>query len=82
MQIYQSLTKLRKEVALSHGDYDVEALTENTLILIRYLRSYDTYALVFNVGTAADTVNLSGISLLSEPLTVYTASVHSNRVAG
>lgn len=81
-QIYQSLVKLRKEVALSHGEFDVDALTVNTLLLVRHLRTYDTYGLVFNVGTVADTVNLSGITLLSEPLTVYTASEHSNRVPG
>ncbi|XP_047041936.1 maltase 2-like [Helicoverpa zea] len=81
-KVYQTLTRLRKEPALSHGEYDVEALTANTLLLIRYLRTFDTYVLLFNVGTVTDTVDLSGITLVSAPLTVYTASVHSSRTPG
>ncbi|XP_049871092.1 maltase A1-like [Pectinophora gossypiella] len=81
-KVYQSITKLRNEPTLSHGDYRVQALTENTLVLARTLATYDTYALVFNVGTVADTIDLSTVHNLNEPLEVYTSSVHSTRVAG
>ncbi|XP_045458432.1 maltase A1-like [Melitaea cinxia] len=78
-KVYQALTKLRKEPTLSHGEYHIESLTANTLVLVRYLRTYDTYALVFNVGQEQDAVDLSAISLLREPLTVYISSIHSDR---
>ncbi|XP_026328373.1 maltase A1-like isoform X2 [Hyposmocoma kahamanoa] len=81
-KVYQSLVSLRKEPSLSHGTYHIQALTENTLILIRHLITHDTYALVFNVGTTTDTVDLSVVPFLSEPITVYTSSVHSNKLAG
>lgn len=80
--MYQSLVSLRKEPALSHGAYHIQALSENTLVLVRHLITHDTYALVFNVGNAPDTVDLSVVPFLSEPLTVYTSSVFSNKLDG
>ncbi|CAB3231557.1 unnamed protein product [Arctia plantaginis] len=81
-KVYQVLTRLRKEPALSHGQYHIEALSENTMVLVRYLSTYDTYVLVFNVGDSPDTVDLRDVSLLQEPMVVYTSSVHSTRVSG
>lgn len=80
--MYQKLVSLRKEPALSHGTYHLQALSENTLVIVRHLITHDTYALVFNVGTAADVVDLSVVPFLSEPITVYTSSVHSNKLEG
>lgn len=80
--MYQSLTRLRKQPALSHGDYHIQALSEHTLILVRYLATHDTYSLLFNVGEVADTVDLTRVAWLEEPMTVYTSSVHSSRLAG
>ncbi|CAG4991500.1 unnamed protein product [Colias eurytheme] len=79
-KVYQALTALRREPALSHGNYFIQALSENTLILIRYLVTHDTYALVFNVGASMETVDVSNVPYLREPLTVHVSSVHSNRV--
>ncbi|KAG6452999.1 hypothetical protein O3G_MSEX007917 [Manduca sexta] len=81
-KVYQLLTRLRSTATLSHGSYHVEALNQNVLVLVRHLVTYDTYSLVFNVGTEADTVDLAKISLLQEPLSVYTSSIHSRRVNG
>ncbi|XP_034831679.1 maltase 1-like [Maniola hyperantus] len=81
-RVYKSLVNLRKEAALSHGSYHLQALTESTFILIRHIITYDTYALLFNVGNEEDTVDLSTITLLRDPLTVYVSSIHSKRVAG
>ncbi|KAI8427350.1 hypothetical protein MSG28_001922 [Choristoneura fumiferana] len=47
-----------------------KALSENTFILVRYLVTFDTYALVFNVGTVTDTVDLAAMEVLKEPLSV------------
>lgn len=80
--MYQALTRLRKEPALSHGQYHLEALTEKTMVLVRYLSTYDSYVLVFNVADTSDTVDLRDITLLQEPMVVYTSSVHSSRVSG
>lgn len=81
-QVYKSLVSLRKEPALSHGNYHLQALTENTFVLIRHLITFDTYALVFNVGDREDAVDLDDVEFLKEPMTVYVSSVHSSRVAG
>lgn len=80
--MYQSLTSLRKQPALSHGGHHIEALSEHTLILVRYLETHDTYSLIFNVGEVADTVNLAGVMWMEEPMSVYTSSVHSLRLPG
>ncbi|CAK1603627.1 unnamed protein product [Parnassius mnemosyne] len=81
-KVYQSLTRLRKEPAVSHGDHHIQALSKNTLVLVRHIITYDTFALVFNVGTETDTVDLSTITLLAEPMTVYASSIFSRRVPG
>ncbi|XP_039764936.1 maltase 2-like [Pararge aegeria] len=81
-KVYKSLISLRKQPALSHGSYHIQALSENTFILIRHLITHDTYALLFNVGSEDDTVDLDNVTLLREPLTVYASSVHSSRVDG
>ncbi|XP_072936992.1 maltase A1-like [Epargyreus clarus] len=81
-KVYQSLTRLRKEPALSHGEYFLQSLSQNTLILVRHLLTHDTYALVFNVGTEEDTVDPSRITLVQDPLTIYISSIHSRRNTG
>ncbi|XP_022131221.2 maltase A1 [Pieris rapae] len=81
-KVYKTLTSLRKEPALSHGNYFIQALTENTLVLVRYLNTHDTYALLFNVGSSNDTVDTSDINYLSAPLKVHTSSIHSSRDVG
>ncbi|XP_063839059.1 maltase 1-like [Ostrinia nubilalis] len=82
-KVYQSMTALRRsETTLSHGQHHVQALTQDTLALVRYLATYDTFVLLFNVGTAVDTADLTAIDLLSGPLTVCERSVHSSRASG
>ncbi|XP_053607321.1 maltase A1-like [Plodia interpunctella] len=81
-KVYQALTSLRKHPTITHGNYHIEALSDHTLILVRYLLTHDTYSLVFNVGEAADTVNLSLVEHLSGSLTAYISSVHSDKVGG
>ncbi|CAH2988412.1 unnamed protein product [Chilo suppressalis] len=79
-KVYQDLTSLRRESrALSHGLYLIRALSEFTLVLVRHLPTFDTYALVFNVGSVNDTVDLSRVELFAEPLTVVTSSIHATR---
>ncbi|CAK1549550.1 unnamed protein product [Leptosia nina] len=81
-KVYQTLTQLRKEPALSHGNHLIKALTENTLVVVRHLPTHDTYALLFNVATTNDTVDVSKVEFLAEPLKVHISSVHSGRKAG
>ncbi|CAK1549552.1 unnamed protein product [Leptosia nina] len=82
-KVYQALTSLRKkEKSLSHGEYAIRALSDSTLYLVRYLRTHDTIILVFNVGEASDSVDLSRIQHLTLPATVYISSIHSSRLAG
>ncbi|CAF4871961.1 unnamed protein product [Pieris macdunnoughi] len=82
-KVYQALTDLRrKERSLSHGDYSIRALSDSTFYLVRYLPSYDTIVLVFNVAETSDTVDLSRIPNMSLPSTVYVSSVHSTRLSG
>ncbi|CAH0700922.1 unnamed protein product [Spodoptera exigua] len=81
-KVYQALTNLRKEKTLSHGEYDIRALSDSSFYLVRYLRTYDTLVLLFNVGTAADTLVLDRVPYLRRPATVYISSIHSTRVAG
>ncbi|XP_045516203.1 maltase 2-like [Pieris brassicae] len=82
-KVYQALTALRrKERSLSHGDYSIRALSDSTFYLVRYLPSYDTIVLVFNVAETSDTVDLSKIPNLSLPSTIYVSSVHSRRLSG
>ncbi|XP_028038902.1 maltase A1-like [Bombyx mandarina] len=81
-KVYQALASLRKSPALSFGHVHIEALSESTLVLVRYLVTHETYSLVFNVGTVEDTVDLARVSMLIEPITVYTSSIHSGKISG
>ncbi|XP_075991827.1 maltase A1-like [Anticarsia gemmatalis] len=81
-KVYLALTKLRKETTLSHGEYAIRALSDSTFYLVRYLRTFDTYILVFNVGEEADNVDLSRVPQMSLPATVYVSSIHSSRLPG
>ncbi|GBP53202.1 Maltase 1 [Eumeta japonica] len=82
-KVYQALTALRRtSKTLSHGEYALRALSANTLVLVRYLRTHDTIALLFNVSDGPDTVDLSAAPNLQGPLTVYTSSVESTRDVG
>ncbi|XP_028038901.1 maltase A1-like [Bombyx mandarina] len=79
---YQALTKLRKQAALSHGEYDIRALSDRTFYLVRSLPTHDTYVLLFNVSERRDTVDLGRVPHLTLPATVYVSSIHSARLAG
>lgn len=68
--------------SLSHGAHYLEALSVNTLVLVRHLATYNTYVLLFNVGTEEDTVDLARVAFLNEPMTVYESSVFSRRRTG
>ncbi|CAH2269367.1 jg14072 [Pararge aegeria aegeria] len=81
-KVYQTLIKLRKEKALSHGEFLIRALSNRTFYLVRYLRTYDTIVLLFNVADASDTIELSRVLKLELPATVVVSSIHSTRVAG
>ncbi|CAK1603626.1 unnamed protein product [Parnassius mnemosyne] len=81
-KVYQSLTALRKEKTLAYGEYDIRALSDRTLYLVRSLRSYDTFVLLFNVGKVSDVIPLDRVAHLKLPATVYISSVHSTRIAG
>ncbi|KAL4705307.1 hypothetical protein ACJJTC_018993 [Scirpophaga incertulas] len=81
-KVYQALTALRKEKTLSHGAYEIKALSDKTLFLVRTLRTHDTLVLLFNVLDVADTISLSRVTHLKLPATVYTASIHSSRKPG
>ncbi|XP_022821247.1 maltase A1-like isoform X2 [Spodoptera litura] len=81
-KVYQALTALRKEKTLSHGEYDIRALSDSLFYLVRYLSTHDTFVLLFNVGTAPDTVVLDRVPYLRRPATVYISSIHSSRDIG
>ncbi|OWR49828.1 alpha amylase precursor [Danaus plexippus plexippus] len=81
-KVYKTMSNLRKEPTLSHGNYYAKALSEHTFVLVRHLITYDTFALVFNVGNELDIIDLSTVDFLTEPLTVHTSSIHSNRLPG
>ncbi|XP_072936794.1 maltase A1-like [Epargyreus clarus] len=81
-KVYQSLTAIRDSPTLSHGEYDIRALSDRTLYLVRYLRASDTLVLLFNVGERPDSVVLSRVPHLTLPATVYVSSIHSSRVNG
>ncbi|KAG6452995.1 hypothetical protein O3G_MSEX007927 [Manduca sexta] len=79
---YQALTTLRKEKTLSHGEYDIRALSDRTFYLVRYLRTHDTYVLLFNVSEGPDTIDLGRVPHLTLTATVMVSSIHSARLAG
>nr|BAP18685.1 sucrose hydrolase [Samia ricini] len=79
---YQALTALRKEKTLSHGEYDIRPLSDWTFYLVRSLRTYDTFVLLFNVGDRENTVDLNRVPHLTLPATIYVASIHSTREGG
>ncbi|XP_050685428.1 maltase 1-like [Leptidea sinapis] len=82
-KVYQSLTTLRKqEQSLSHGDYSIRALSSSCFYLVRYLRTFDTIVLLFNVAETEDHIDLSQVDHLKLPATVYVASVFSSRAKG
>ncbi|XP_041968818.1 maltase A1-like [Aricia agestis] len=81
-KVYQELSSLRKEKTLSHGAYDMRALSDHTLYLTRYLSSHDTLVLVFNVGEITDTIRLDRVAHLQLPATVSVSSIHSSRRKG
>ncbi|XP_013161261.1 PREDICTED: maltase A1-like isoform X1 [Papilio xuthus] len=81
-KVYQALTALRKEKTLAYGEYDIRALSDRTLYLVRSLPTHNTYVLLFNVADTADTVRLDRVPHLKLPATIYVSSVHSNRLAG
>ncbi|XP_047544490.1 maltase 1-like isoform X1 [Vanessa atalanta] len=81
-KVYQALTALRKEKALSHGEYNIRALSDRSLYLVRYLRTHDTIVLLFNVADRSDVINLNRVMHLKLPATVYISSIHSTRNKG
>ncbi|CAB3231556.1 unnamed protein product [Arctia plantaginis] len=81
-KVYQALTRLRKTTTLIHGDYNIRAFSNFVFYLIRYLRTFDTYVLVFNVGERTETVDLNRVPYLTLPATVYVSSINSTRVEG
>ncbi|XP_046961158.1 maltase 1-like [Vanessa cardui] len=81
-KVYQALTALRKEKALSHGEYNIRALSDRSLYLVRYLRTYDTIVLLFNVADRSDVINLNSVMHLKLPATVYISSINSTRNTG
>lgn len=80
--MYQALTRLRKTTTLIHGEYNINAFSNYVFYLIRYLRTFDTYVLVFNVGENTETVDLNRVPYLTLPATVYVSSINSTRVEG
>ncbi|KAL0894367.1 hypothetical protein ABMA27_012990 [Loxostege sticticalis] len=82
-KVYKALSYLRRsETTLSHGHHHIQALTQNVLVVVRYLVTYDTIVLLFNVGTVPDTADLTRVEMITGPLTVYESSIHSVRVNG
>lgn len=82
LQVYQALVKLRKEKTLSHGDYAVRALSNRSFYVARFLRTFDTIVLLFNVADQPDSIVLSRVAHLELPATVVVSSIHSTRNAG
>ncbi|KAI5635972.1 alpha amylase, catalytic domain-containing protein [Phthorimaea operculella] len=79
---YLALTALRKQKTLSHGEYDIKALSDRTLFIVRYLSTYDTFVLLFNVSEEDDTFSLNRVPHLKLPAEVYVSSIHSSRNSG
>ncbi|XP_060802544.1 maltase 2-like [Amyelois transitella] len=77
-KIYQSLTRLRKEPSLSHGKYKINTLSKRTLFVIRKLKGYDSFTMVFNVSNEEDEVDLNRIPHVKLPARVIISSGFSN----
>lgn len=57
--IYQDLLKLRQQEPFVNGDLNIKAVSDKTLAFTRSLEGSDTYVFVFNIGDAAETLNLT-----------------------
>lgn len=82
-KVYQKLTKLRQSDAFVYGDFQMEVLGKNVLT---YFRTHvhdsfdDKYAIVINLGTDEDTVDLTSVKDIGKnPVGfVEIASIQSN----
>lgn len=82
-KVYQKLTKLRQHDAFVYGDFQMEVLGKNVLA---YFRTHvhesidDKYAIVINLGTDEDTIDLTSVKDIGEKPVGYVeiASIHSN----
>lgn len=72
-KVYQKLTKLRQSDAFVYGDFQMEAI-KNVLV---YFRTHvhesidEKYAIVINLGTSEDTIDLTSVKDLGEGATGY-----------
>lgn len=73
-KVYQKLAKLRKTDAFVYGDFQMEVLGDNVLAYFR-THIHDTmdekYAIVINLGTKEETVNLTSVKDFGEDLVGY-----------
>lgn len=81
--VYKQLMKLRQENVLKTGDYQIVAVSESTLALLRKLSGEKSIVYVFNLSNNSESVDLTKtFNGLSSELTVKISSVHSDKTTG
>lgn len=72
-KVYKKLTKLRQSDAFVYGDFQMDAI-KNVLVYFRthvHENMNDKYAIVINLGTSEDTIDLTSVKDIGEDPTGY-----------
>ncbi|XP_055540586.1 maltase 2-like isoform X2 [Wyeomyia smithii] len=81
-KVYQQLVKIRQHETFRRGTIQLVPFNEEIVTFIRELLDHDTFAIIFNLGSRAQLVDLSVFPRLSDRLTVVVASSASGYKAG
>lgn len=57
--VYQEAVELRKKEAILNGNYDIEAVTNNVVVLTRTLSDGNGYVLILNINGETATINVT-----------------------
>ncbi|XP_053692700.1 maltase 2-like [Sabethes cyaneus] len=81
-KIYQQLVKIRQEETFRRGTIQLVPYNEEIVTFIRELLNHDTFAIIFNLGSRPQLVDLSVFPRLSDQLTVAVVSSSSSYKVG
>ncbi|KOB65652.1 Alpha amylase, partial [Operophtera brumata] len=74
-KFYKDVVAIKKSPAVSYGDLDTRAITENVLSVIRLMPNEPVVVALINLGDVAEAVDLSSAQLLPSALTVIATGV-------
>lgn len=81
--VYQDVVSLRKETAILNGNFNIQAVTDDILVLTRTLNDGSGYVLVFNVNNGSAILNVTdSFPSITSSGTVVISGVNSSKSVG